>query len=190
MAITQVGICNSALAKVGQAPISSLTQETRAAQILNSIWDLVQDELLASHPWNFALKRAALTPTSDTPAYEFDYEYDIPNDCLRVLESETDFTASGVDWMVEGRKILTNEETLNIRYIYRNEDFNSWSGPFAEVMAWRLAQDIAFALTQSTEREKSCAEQYQRALSLARSTDAAEGIMRGLIADEWTSARR
>jgi hypothetical protein len=190
MAVTQIAICNSALAKVGQAPISSIDQETRAAQILKSIFDLVQDEVMSAHPWNFALKRVALTPTASTPAYEFDYEYDLPNDCLRVLELETDVTAIGVDWVVEGRKILSNDSEISIRYIYRNDDYNSWSPAFAEVMAWRLAQGIAFALTQSTEREKSCHEQLKATLAQARSTDGAEGVLRGLIADEWTTARR
>lgn len=190
MAITQIGICNSALAKVGQAPISSITQETRAAQIINSIFDLIQDEVLSHHPWNFAIKRVALSPTATTPVYEFDFEYDLPNDCLRVLELETDVTMIDMNWMVEGRKILSNDEAINIRYIYRNDDYNSWSPQFAEVMAWRIAMEIAYALTQSSERERSCMENFQRTLSLARSTDGAEGIIRGLIADEWTSSRK
>lgn len=190
MAVTQVGICNSALAKVGQGPISSIDQETRAAQIIKSIWDLVQDEAMSAHPWNFAIKRDTLSPTATTPTYEFTYEYDIPNDCLRVLELETDVTTIGVDWVVEGRKILSNDSSINIRYLYRNVDYNSWSPPFAEVMAWRIAQEIAYALTQSSEREKACSANYERTLALARSTDGAEGVLRGLLADEWTSSRR
>lgn len=190
MAVTQLAICNSALAKVGQAPISSIDQNTRAAQILKSIFSLIQDEVMSSHPWNFAITRATLSPTSTEPVYEFDYEYDLPNDCLRMLELETDVTRIGDDWVVEGRKLYSNDEEINVRYIQRNSDYNSWSPQFAEVMAWRLAQETAYALTQSSEREKACAEAYQRTLSLARSTDAAEGVLRGLIADDWTTARR
>lgn len=190
MAVTQISICNSALAKVGQAPISSITQETRAAQIINSLWSLIQDEMLSCHEWNFAIKRVDLSPTSDEPAYEFTYEYDIPNDCLRVLETETDVTTINDRWVVEGRKILSNDSEISIRYIFRNEDYNSWSPQFAEVMAWKIAHSIAYALTQSTERERACADALKQALSYARSTDGAEGVLRGLIADEWTSARR
>lgn len=190
MAITQIGICNSALAKVGQAPISSISQETRAAQIINSLFDLLQDEVMASHPWNFAIKRVTLSPTATTPVYEYDYEYDIPNDCLRILELETDVTMIGMDWVVEGKKILSNDATINIRYIYRNTDYNSWSPPFAEVMAWRIAMEIAYALTQSSERERACGESYRATLALSRSTDGAEGVLRGLIADEWLASRK
>ncbi len=190
MAVTQISICNSALAKVGQAPISSITQETRAAQIINSIFSLIQDELLACHPWNFALKRATLSPTSTTPDFEFTYEFDIPSDCLRVLETETDTTMIGDSWVVEDGKILSNDDEVSIRYIYRHENYNAWAPMFAEVMAWRLAQEIAYALTQSTEREKTCEASFAKALSQARSMDGAEGVLKGVITDEWTQSRR
>ena len=188
--ITQVNICNSALAKVGQAPISSIDQETRAAQTLKSIFSLVQDELLACHPWNFALKRAQLVPNVTVPDFEFDFSYDIPSDCIRVLETETDTTQIGNSWVVEDGKILSNDSTINIRYIYRNVNFSGWSPMFAEVMAWRLAQEIAYALTQSTEREKTCSENLRLSLSQARSIDGAEGVLKGVITDEWTESRQ
>lgn len=190
MPVTQIAICNSALAKVGQGPIQSIDQNTRAAQIIKSIFSLIQDEVMAEHRWNFALKRASLSPTASTPEFEYDYEYDIPSDCLRVLELETDVTQIDNDWVVEGKKILSNDATIKVLYIYRNVDYNSWSPGFAEVMAWRLAQEIAYALTQSNDREKSCSDNYAKALARARSTDGAEGVLRGLIADEWTTSRR
>jgi len=121
-----------------------------------------------------------------------------------VLEVESDLLGSwsgwrtgasnnpmgGEGWMVEGKKILANDSEIKIRYIFRNVDYNSWSPPFAEVMSWRIAMNIAYALTQSTERETSCGNMYRAALAAARSTDGAEGTLRGLIADEWTNSRR
>jgi hypothetical protein len=190
MAVTQVGICNSALIKVGQAPISSIDQDTRAAKTLKAVFELVQDEVMASHPWNFALKRVALTPTATTPAYEYDYEYDLPNDCLRVLELESDIVMIDNNWIVEGRKLLSNDALINMRYIYRNEDYNSWSAVFAEVMAWRIAFSIAYNMTQSTERERACGEGLKTALISARSVDGAEGVLRGLITDQLWQSRR
>lgn len=188
--VTQINICNSALAKVGQGPISSISQETRAAQIIKSVFDLLQDEVMSAHPWNFAVKRATLAPTATPPLFEYAYEFDVPNDSLRVLETETDTTQIDNNWVVEGRKILSNDAEVNIRYIYRNVDYNSWSPVFAETMAWRIAMSIAYALTQSTEREKACSVNYLAALAAARSTDGQEGTLRGLIADEWTNSRK
>jgi hypothetical protein len=190
MPVTQVSIVNSALAKVGQAPVQSLTQDTRAAQIINSIYDLVQDELLSMHPWNFAIKRATLSPTNNTPIYDYEFEYDIPSDCLRMLDNEYDYTAVKPDWQVEGRKLLSNESSLNVRYIARETDCTMWSPTFAEAFAWHLAHKIAYALTQSTEREKMCQDSAKKALSEARTMDGVEGTLRGLQADEWTMSRR
>lgn len=190
MPVTQVSIVNSALAKVGQAPVQSLTQDTRAAQIIYSIYDLVQDELLSMHPWNFAIKRVALSPTNNTPAFEYTYEYDIPSDCLRILDEQLDYTSAKPDWVVEGRKILSDESTVEIRYIFRQDDPSTWSPTFAEAFAWRLAYKIAYALTQSSEREKMCEEGAKKALSEARCMDGVEGTIRGIQADDWTNARR
>ena len=198
--VTQTGICNSALAKVGQGPIASIDQDTRAAQIIKSIFDLIQDEVMTSHPWNFAIKRVKLIATATTPTFEYQHEFDVPNDCLRVLSVNDDCADwfgwrsgagnwGGNQWVVEGKKILCDDSEAWVRYIFRNVDYNSWSSPFAEVMAWRIAMDIAYALTQSSDREKACAEKYEKTLSLARSTDGMEGTLKPLIADEWIDSR-
>lgn len=190
MPVTQVSICNSALAKVGQSPIQSLSQDTRAAQLLNGIFDQIQDEFLAQHPWNFAIKREQITANASVPVYEFDYTFDLPSDCLRVLDQEADDVDLEPKWVVEGRTILANDPTLNIRFIYRNVDFSAWNPAAAEAFAWRLAVSVAYALTQSSDREKACMQQYQAALSLARSVDASEGTLKSLIADDWALKRR
>ena len=186
MAVTTVSICNSALVKVGSDTISSLTQETKSARILNAIYEYVRDVVLRAHPWNFATKRAALTPTANVPTYEYAYEYDIPNDCLRVLDEEYDDT----DWVVEGAKILSNSSTLNIRYIYQNTDPSSYDSMFAEALSWRLAREVGYGLSQSTALMEMCDKQYRAVLAEARSMDAAEGTMKGLVVNDWTNARR
>lgn len=186
MAVTQVSICNSALIKCGSITISSIGQNTREARLLNSVWDKVRDELLRSHPWNFAIKRATLSPTATTPDFEYDYEYDLPNDCIRILDEEY----SDTDYVIEGRKILSNEATLSFRYIYRNEDVDTWDSSFAETMAWRLAQEISYALAPNSALQDRLEAGFKRSMSEARNVDGSEGILKGLMADEWIRARR
>ena len=52
--ISKITICNLALAQLGQAPISSLTQEDEKARRLNLFYEPVRDEVLRSHNWGFA----------------------------------------------------------------------------------------------------------------------------------------
>lgn len=193
-AISQVSICNSALVKVGAERISSIDQDTKSARILKAVYAQVRDAVLAAHPWNFAIKRAVLAPVSSTPAFEFDFAYDLPNDCLAVLslyDGATDFGGDeSIDYVVEGRQILTDEESISLRYIYQNVDESSWNSYFAEAFAWRLAKEVAYNLTQSLALASACESSYQRELSLARSRDGAEDVMKGLVADVWIKSRK
>jgi hypothetical protein len=186
MAVTQISICNSALIKIGCDRISSIGENKKSAILLNALWDQVRDSILRAHPWNFAIKRVALTPNGNTPAYDYDYEYDLPNDYLRLLDPDL----NDIDFVVEDSKMLTNESTINMRYIYRNEDESSWDACFAECFAWRLAKEIAYAMTQSAALVELCEKSYAKALAEARSMDGAEGTMHELSVTTWTDARR
>lgn len=186
MTVTPVGIANSALIKVGADRISSLTEDTRRAQLVNAIYEFVRDEVMGAHPWNFSIKRATLAPTSTAPEFGYDYEFDIPNDCLRILVVNDD----SYDWISESNKILTDESSCEVTYIFRNEDESTWDNRFAEAFAWRLARELAYALTQSAALVEVCDKAYQRSISEARSIDGAEGIMKKLEADDWTDSRR
>jgi len=194
MAVDQISICNSALVKVGAERISSINQDTKSAKILKAVYEQVRDAVIAAHPWNFAIKRAVLYPTATTPDFEFDYQYDVPLDCLHVLSVYDESDAFGgdesIDYVVEDRKILTDESTLNVRYVYRATDESLWSAYFAEAFAWRLAQEVAYNLTQSMSVATACEQKYRKELAEARSRDGAEGILKGIVADKWTGARK
>lgn len=185
MPVTQVSVCNSALVKVGADRISSITQNTKSAILLNAIFNQTRDNVLRAHPWNFAMKRATLAPTSTTPEFEWDYQYDKPSDMLRVWETYPD----DIPHIIEGEKILTDESSLDVRYIYRQDDPATWDACFAEALAWNLAEQIALALTGSLNIQKACADGYKRALAEARSMDGMEGAIKGLEIDDWILAR-
>jgi hypothetical protein len=192
VAVDQVSICNSALIKVGAARISSITQDRREAVLLNALWDQQRDYVLRAHKWNFATKRVTLAPTSDEPEFGYDYEYELPTDCLRFLATDPD----DIDYVVEAngdgdsRVLRTNESSIDGLYIFRCDNISMWDSCFVEALAWKLAAEIAYPLTQSMTLSDSCFKKYMSILSEARSIDGAEGIMRDLVADTWTNARR
>lgn len=189
MSTTVTDICNLALAKVGADSIQDITQNTRAAIKLNSIYEPIRDSVLREHPWNFAIKRVKLYPTSTTPAFEYDHEYDLPNDCLRILtidEQELD----EIEFSIEGRKLLSDEDYLDVRYIYRNEDPSEYDATFCNALAWRLASEIAYFLTQSDTREASCLARYKEVVKDARAMDGMEGTLKVFNTPSWKETRR
>lgn len=187
MSASEVSIANSALIEVGADRISSLTQNTRVAIIVNAIFESCRDDVLRAHPWNFAIRRATLAPLADPPDHEWSVAYDWPNDCLRPLEVYPDT----IDWVSEDRKIFCNEPgTIKLKYIYKNEDPSSWDSNFTEALALRIASKIAFALTQSASLSEVLQKRYEKCIAQARSMDGAEGILKNLEIDTWTMARR
>ena len=87
---TEVSICSNALRRLGDDPITSLTDDTERARLCNAFYADARDACLRSHPWNFAITRASLAQLSATPVYGFDYQFALPTDpfCLRVLAME------------------------------------------------------------------------------------------------------
>jgi hypothetical protein len=185
MAASVVGICNSALLKIGSERINSLGDDNKRAIACNEQWEKVRDEVLSDHPWNFATKRAALAQLDSTPAWGYAYEFQLPDDCLRVIGTQY----PGQDYKIEGRKVLTDETELNILYIYRNEEPAYWSPKFCEAMALRLASDLAYHIAQSATLAQGLYATYQALLSDAKIVDAQEGSPSEMIVTEWLDVR-
>lgn len=186
MAVTQVKICNLALIRVGADRISSITESTKGAILLNAIYEQCRDEVQRDGRWNFNTKRDTLTPTSTEPAWGYDYEYDLPNDWLKFHE----VSSGDIDFVIEDAKIRTDEEELDVLYAYRNEDESSWDSMFASALGWKLAMEIAYAMTQSVTLKQECEKSYKASLKDAKAVDGQEGVLKDPEIVAWTDARR
>ena len=58
---TDVDIVNAGLIKLGEATITTLADDVKAARLANAIFADQRDVVLRAHPWNFAMARAELT---------------------------------------------------------------------------------------------------------------------------------
>lgn len=180
-----VGICNNALAKLGEDVIISLTENSKAARTCNLLFESIRDALLRSHPWNFAIRRVELAQLTTTPVFEWSYEYQLPTDCLRALMLEED----DIEFKIEGRKLLTDNDTAKLKYIARVEDPNEYDTLFAELLSARLAAEMAPILSDSTTLAQLMWELYQQKLKETRSMDAQEGSPENITANTWVESR-
>lgn len=192
MATTDTSICNSALVKVGSKRITSLDDPSKEARICKEQYPKLRDEVQESHPWNFCLKRAGpLSPLAETPIQVNDFvtqQFELPADTLRVLS--IDAHPSDINWVVEDGKLLTDTDTIKLRYIGRVTNTSKFSATFAETLAWRIATDLAYNLVQNRALAESMFKAYERQLSLARAFDAQENGITRLRVGFWTGARR
>jgi hypothetical protein len=189
MASSNVAIVNMALTGIGAARILSLTDDTETARKCNAVYEPIRDEVLASYPWRFALKRMTLGLLSDAPAFGWLYAFQIPSDCLRVVSSDLD--ESGYPWTREGDKLVSNVDAMKILYIKRETDVNQFTQAFITALAARLEAELCYPITQNGDLAKQKLEIYFKSkLPLAKSLDAQEGRDGKLfVSDAWLDAR-
>lgn len=186
MAVTSTTICNSALAKLGAERILSLNDDTARAIIMKEQYEKIRNELLYSHPWNFATGRVALALSVTPPLFDYGSSFPLPADCLRVYGCDL---PQGEKWAVEGRNFLCDNDEVSIKYIKLITDESLFTPGFAEVFACKLAADLAYAITQNGTVETNAINKYTTKLREVRSFDAQEGAGDRVYSDGWLNAR-
>ena len=190
---TEVSICSNALRRLGDNPITSLTDDTERARLCNSFYADARDAVLRLHPWNFAITRTSLAQLSDTPSYGFAYQYSLPTNpyCLRVLAMEyEDYIFKVENYSTQGRVLLTNESTAKILYVARITDTIQFDALFVDVLTAKLSVDLCYPITNSVSLQEKMQKLYQSKLSDARSTDGQEGFIDDLVSDTFTDFRK
>ena len=166
-----VDICIGALNQLGATTILSLTEDSKNARLCNSRFTEVRDAVFRSHPWNCLQTRVGLASSTTTPAWGYQFKYDLPGDCLRLLKI-LDYDSN---YKVEGRKVLSNTETMKILYVARVTDPNEYDELLRETLSASLSADIAFAVTSNNTTSQNMYQLYQEKLKDARFVDSTEG---------------
>jgi len=188
MADGKVKLANIALRKIGANAISSFGENSDEARVLSDVYDTVRDEVLAEHPWSFAMKRVALTLSADVPAYTTDgltVVYVKPSDMVRVF-----YTSVPCQIVVEENRILSDTRLLGVKYVYRNDNPATYYAQFITAFATRLAAEICFNLTESVKKAADLMAEYEKIrLPRAIQSDSQQGSPQEARADEWDIAR-
>jgi hypothetical protein len=185
---SEVDICNMALALLGDVRITTLSDpNSRAAKLCNQFYAADADAVIRAYPWDCATFRASLAQLATTPAFGFDYEYQLPTDpyCLRVLQMEEKDMVFKIEG---GKKLLTDESPAKILYLGRISS-GDMDALLTSVLAARVAADIAFGLSNSTSLAAAMWQLYERKLDEAQTIDAQEGSADNIEAETWIDAR-
>lgn len=168
--MTNLEICNMALVRCGCEPIASLTDSQKRAVIISAQYQQTLKELLVDSPWGFATARAELSVSSVTPLYGFSFQYPLPSDCLKLLHVDTEY-----NYAVESGYILIDvDEAIKIKYLKLVSE-SAMTPAFVKALAMRLAEDVSYALVQSSALQESIAADADRYLKKARTYNSHEG---------------
>lgn len=186
---TAVSICSNALLMLGAQTINSFNDAANLdrAKLCSNLYPTVRNKLLRSHPWNCAVKRLLLAPDASAPVFGYSYQFQLPTDCLRVLEVGSG--GAQIDYLIEGRQILTDAASIELRYVFLNADENSWDEALVHLATLAMAARIAYAVTQSASMEQTRTQEFQMALREAKAIDGQEEPPQTLGDERLLSAR-
>jgi hypothetical protein len=188
---TDVSICTAALMLLGDKPIASLTQNTDRATLCANIYPQAVDDILRSHPWNCAIKREILAPLSAAPSHDFQFQFQLPGDWLRMLE--VGYQDDPLPYQVEGRRILANTNVLPVRYV-KQTDEGEWDALLVYVMTKRMELDLAYPITKSTSLRDTLRQEFYApavgVLSKAKTVDGQENPPEDWLDSPFINARK
>lgn len=112
------------------------------------------------------------------PLFGWDYRHLLPTDCLRVI-NVNGFEANendSVPYAVEAGYLLTNEDEVTLRYVYKNETTTTWSQHFINSFALLLASYIAQDLTGPSGKAAELRQRFEQSIGpKAKTQDSRQG---------------
>lgn len=164
MARDVVTICNLALGRMKGELIDSLSEASAAAESCRVLYPHVRDAVLEEYPWHFCRRTQVLAPIDEKPV-EWEYLFQYPSDCLSLRymiptdkNGETvsrggfsDHDRIYAEYLVTtdstgAKSIASNHEFLIACYTRKVEDTTLWNSMVDDMIAWRLASELAITL--------------------------------------------
>lgn len=188
---SKVTICNLALAKLGaSSDLISITDNTVEAKLCNLWFNQVVDDVISEGYWSSTIRRTSLSLTTNTPAYGYSYEFQLPVDpfCLKVIEINEEVPGT-YDYEIEGDKLLANVSTISILYAARLTDTQGF-GPFlTRAIISKLALETAYATTADAGLVNKLEEAYERDVMKGLSSDGQQGSAKSIVSPSLIEVR-
>lgn len=192
MANTAVSICSNALIKLGDDPITSLTDNTVRARHCNRLYTPTRQAVLRDAVWTDSRKRVRLAQLSAAPEWEYAYEYALPADYIRMVKTSLDDAKT--PYQIEGRQgqgrtLLTDATEVYILYIYDNEDVASYDAGHVDALTARMAYELAEPITGKKSNGDRAAAEYEVKKRDAKAVDGQEDAQETYTDSTLTNVR-
>lgn len=128
-----------------------------------------------------------------SPAFDYSYLYLLPTDCLRILSIDNDLSPEA--YRIEGGFILSDETSIDFRYIYDVTDYTTMDALFYQCLAHYLAYTLCDHITASDGKKNELhtylygGQGKRGILPQARFVDATEDAIQIMEANDWLNSR-
>ena len=196
---SQIDVVNMARMRLGEDPITSLSENSEGASRILLTWDMTLDMELRAHVWKFATARTELAALVTAPAFGFNFQYPLPADCVRILNVGDTYPGASIGdyivgddslYKIEGQKILTNMGApLKLIYTSRVSNTELWDASFPMVFALRLAVILCERTSDSDTKREGILRDYREALVSAARANSLESAPMTIPTSTWINAR-
>lgn len=192
MATDNTKICNQSLGRLGSKRINNFEDadesSTEAIQCRLHL-EPTRDALNRSHYWPFSAARADLSQDTTDPAFEWNNQFILPTDFLylRSIWDSADIGAlslsdSRQSHAIEGRRILTNDSSMKIRYTRKVTDPTEFDVLFIEVLVLLMADKMNGPLTGGdADIQKKIDDALDRLMPKVRALSRQEANLMGRV---------
>jgi hypothetical protein len=182
---SRVQVCNMALGLIGAEMIASITAPATEAERKCALYiDQAIDETLRLYPWNCAIKRTALALLATAPTWGYAYSFSLPSDYIRGLWADY----QDINFKIVSRTLHCDDNTFNLEYISRIGVNEMDAALLAAVIA-KLAEYLAFAITNSGSMAEAMVKRFEMALIKATIADSQEGTPDEMDDNTFVNAR-
>ena len=159
--MTDIQICNLALARLGDSRITALTDASAQAQYCSLFYAQTLEELQAEFDWQFCRKQVSLTGGT-APLTGYSIQYALPVDFIRAIRlGNIDASENFGSWEIVGTNLHTNiASPVALDYIALVTTPASFPAIFVEALSMKLAAVLAMPLTGSKELFTQCVQLY------------------------------
>lgn len=141
--LTETAICNMALDELGANRIKDTVDDDTSVEAIKCRlhYEPTRDALEQLVPWRFTRGRETLTEDAETPGFEWGKQFVLPADYLATKSVyEGRFSDENIrSYSLEGNLLLTNETTVELRYIKKVTDVTKFEPLFLQVFVLQLA---------------------------------------------------
>lgn len=193
----RLSIYNSALFRIGQRRIASLTVNEEARRVLDDIWDegLVK-YCLEQGLWNHALRTVKIDADPDfTATFGHPYRFNKPEDHVRVAEvcSDEFFQCPLLNYQDETQYWLASVTPIYVRYVSNGAQYGlnyaNWPDSFVDFVCWRAGYLAIPRIKDSSADQEDAKRELRMAKENALSKDAMKEPTKFMPAGSWVRAR-
>lgn len=193
---SRIGIKNEALAELPASRITAEDEASVEARETAAAYDDCKRDLLESHPWSFATRRAVLAEVTNPRSSEWLFAYAVPSDMASPRYLIPDLSALGLGlpipgssippyyevwsglnfgaypiFILENGVIYSNIETATLEYGVNNINESVMPGLFRRALALEIASRIVMPIKKDRQLKGDLIKQAEAQKSRAMAED-------------------